>query len=501
MKRPISILCISDLHFEATGMEAIQQLHKDYNDFINQEDDNVQNKRWHPDYIVVAGDIVNYGVTDYSEPDKSIEQLMAKFGIDRSHVILVPGNHDKTIPERTTIRGLDKGKKTFNDFCGEKVKKSQKSAFQKLYSSRFKNYIRFCKKYYDLANNDNYEYYSPDLLGPSIKCLSGVKVFKEDHLCFVNINTEWTYVSKKPFKKILKNSKLTDHQKVYENCQLCAPIIKDIYDKIVKDYPHYTIVTVMHRGFEDLTWEENNVTNPMTINAVDYLQDISDIILTGHDHTVKTAPPTLIQNRIQHFRLGSAGRKEPVSSEHIRTASFIRISPFDSKLEMMHLVYKKNAVGKNRWEFLPEASLYPLYSKFDRNAPLSSTISGQTLIKAQSIAKDDIQKAIKTHFNPRDNNIKLHIIEANLTTLEQELNDITVDVSQPEKHYIVVYCLHHLHCTKTAKDLETREKNIDEKIKEFKKSRFDLFVTNYMIINRIVIQVPIFEFNLEKKRK
>lgn len=43
MKRPISILCISDLHFEATGMEAIKQLHKDYNEFVNQDEENVQN--------------------------------------------------------------------------------------------------------------------------------------------------------------------------------------------------------------------------------------------------------------------------------------------------------------------------------------------------------------------------------------------------------------------------------------------------------------------------
>lgn len=493
MKRPISILCISDLHFEATGMEAVKQLHKDYNNFVNQDKEDAQNKRWHPDYIVVAGDIVNYDTTDYSEPDKSIEQLMADFGIDRSRVILVPGNHDKTMPKCTTVRKLDKSKKIFDNFCGENGS-NYSAEFQKLYSSRFKNYIGFCEKYYNLANNDSYEYYAPSILNRSIKFLSGVKVFKDDHLCFVNINTEWTYVSKKPFKKYLKKSKLTNHQKVYENCQLCAPLIKDVYDRIAKDFPHYTIVTVMHRGFEDLTWEENNVTNPMAIDAVEYLRDMSDIILTGHDHTVKTAPPTLIQNRTQHFRLGSAGRKESVSSEHIRTASIIRISPFDSKLEMMHLVYKKDAIGENHWEFYPDVSVYPLYSKFDRNVPLPLALSGQTLIKAQSIAKDDIQRAIKTYFNPADN-IKLHIIEANQTTLKRQLDDIVTDVDKSKKHYIVVYCLHHLHCTKTAKDLASQEESIDKKIEEYKKNHFDLFVTNYLIIKRIIIQVPLFELN------
>lgn len=491
MKRPISILCISDLHFEATGMEAIKQLHKDYNNFVNQDEEDVQNKRWHPDYIVVAGDIVNHDNTDYREPNKNIERLMADFGIDRSHIVLVPGNHDKTIPEDTTITKLDKRKKLFNNFCGKNSDK-YKAKFQDLYSIRFRHYIKFCKKYYNLAKKDGYEYYSPDLLGQNIKCLSGVKVFKEDNLCFVNVNTEWTYVSKKPFEKGLKTSKLTNHQRVYENCQLCAPLVKDVYDKIVKDYPHYTIVTVMHRGFEDLTWEENNVTNPMAVNAVEYIQNLSDIILTGHDHTVKTAPPTLIQNRIQHFRLGSAGRKEPVSSEHIRTASILRISPFDSKLEMMHLIYKKNASGENHWEFYPDVSVYPLYSKFDKNVPLPLILSSQTLIKAKSIAPDDIQRAIKTCFNPADN-IKLHIIEANQTTLKQQLDDIVADVDKSKKHYIVVYCLHHLHCTKTAKDLVSQEESINKKIEEYKKNHFDLFITNYLIIKRIIIQVPLFD--------
>lgn len=493
MKRPISILCISDLHFEATGMEAIKQLHKDYNDFVNQDGNNAQNKRWHPDYIVIAGDIVNYGTTDYSEPEKSIEQLMTDFGINRSHVILVPGNHDKTIPEKITIRKLDKRKKLFNDFCGENAEKV-KTEFQNLYSIRFRHYIRFCKKYYNLTKKSGCKYYSPDLLDPSIKFLSGVKVFDDDNICFVNINTEWSYVSKNPFQEELERSGLTNHQRVYENCQLCAPLIKNIYKKVKELYPHYTVVTVMHRGFEDLTWNENNVVNPMAIDAVEYLQDLSDIILTGHDHTVKTLPPTLIRNRIQHFRLGSAGRKELISSEHIRTASIIRISPFDSKLEMMHLVYKKKALNEYQWEFQTDGSVYPLYSKFDRNVPLPSTMMDQTLIKAQSVAEDDIQRAIVAYFNP-GNNIMLHIIEANEATLEQELNGILVNVNNSKRHYIVVYYLHHLHCTKTAKDLAVQEKSVIDIIKKFKENNFGLFVTNYLIIKRIIIQVPFFEFN------
>jgi len=120
----------------------------------------------------------------------------------------------------------------------------------------------------------------------------------------------------------------------------------------------------------------------------------------------------------------------------------------------MHLVYKKITACESHWEFQSDGSVYPLYSKFDRNPPLPSAFYNQTIIKAQSIAKDDIQKAIKNYFNP-SKNVKLHIIEANEATLEQALNDIRIDtdIDRSEKHYIVIYYLQHLHYTKTGMNL------------------------------------------------
>lgn len=471
-------------------MRAIEQLKTDYNNFVNQDNENGQNKRWHPDYIVVAGDIVNFNNTNYDEPYKSIEELRAVFGIERSHVILVPGNHDKLIPLSTKMRDLTKDTKAFKDFCAQ-TGKDYRARFQRNCLSRFGHYIDFCNKYYNLDDDKSCEYYAPQLLDQSIKCLSGVKVFNEDNLCFVNVNTEWTYVPKERFNNYLTKGKWTDYQRVYENCQLCAPLIKDVYYKIREKYPQYTVVTVMHRGFEDLTWEENNETDPLTVNAVGYLLDLSDIIMTGHDHTVKTAPPTLIQNRIQHFRLGSAGRKEPFSSEHIRTASIIRISPFDSRLEMMHMVYQKNAAGAYNWGFRYEDSVYPLYSKFDRNPPLPLSTASRTLIKAQSVAQEDINRAIYTYFNP-DGSVKLHIIEANEMTLESRLDAIAVNARLPEMHYIVVFFVHHLHYTGLGKDLLADEMNIDDIIRSFRIKRLNLFVTNCLIIKKVTILAPVF---------
>lgn len=492
MKRPISILCISDLHYEEGNMNAINRLHSDYNNFVNQNEEGVQNKRWHPDYIVVAGDVVNHNSHDYSKPAGCIERLRSDFGIDKSHVIIVPGNHDKKIKRCTKIKTLDKNKEIFDNFCREEG--TNKQEFCKIYSSRFEEYISFCKDYFDLKKDENYEYLAPALLDSSINCLSGVKVFKEDSLCFLIVNTEWTYVSKIPFfTRFLKN-KLTNHQTVYEKCQLCAPLIKDAYDLIKEKYPHYTVITVMHRGFEDLLWEENNLLDPMSINAIGYIKDMSDIIFTGHDHTIKTDPPTLINNRIQHFKLGSVGRKEVSTTEHIRTASIIRFSPTDSKIEMMHLVYKKQPNNKCEWEFQPHDTFYPLYSKFDRNKPLPIQLSNLTLIKAQSTNKVDIQKAINAYFEPKGN-VRLHIVEANSETIECDLNKI--DFDEKGIHYIVVYYLHHVHCFEATKELET-QRYISNVIEDYTNNHIESIICNRLIIKETIIQVPIFSFKEEK---
>lgn len=505
MRRPISILCISDLHYEDGDIEAINKLHQDYKEFVNDEK-SAQNKRWHPDYIVVAGDVVNYTNSDYGGPDKSIKQLRKDFGINIENVIIVPGNHDKKMPSPVTSDELEENKRKFEEFCQSECRefipeeKKIYDNFQDAFRKQFNDYVTFCNKYFPekKTKNKNYNYYPSKRLDKQIKCLSGVKVFREDSLCFLVINTEWLYVSKDDIElpSVSKEGikELTKYQNVYEKCQLCAPIIKDTCCKIKKDFPHYTIITVMHRGFEDLTWGERNVTNELNVDAISYIQNISDIVLTGHDHTIQTDPPTLIKNRIQHFRLGSVGRKEPLSGEHIRTGSIIRFIPTENKIELLHLIYKGS--GKDRkWHFQLDPAIYPLYSKFDKNGPLPREACNITLIKAQSKNKTDIENAISSYFEI-GSEVTLHIIKANDKTIQKQLK--AVKLEEYKCNYVVVYFLHDVHYANVAKALSNREK-IEEKIETFKKKHLELILINKLIIKNIIIQVPLFDFADEKK--
>ena len=483
MRRPISILCISDLHYEKGDMSAISRLHSDYSDYVNNHD--LLNKRWHPDYVVVAGDVVNFDSHDYSEPHKNIQQLIKDFGIDKSHVIIVPGNHDKYVPPCTGRKALAKNKNLFKTLDDNK---DHIKRFGEAYYSRFKDYVEFCEPYFEPPVDHSCEYYSPDILDEQIKCLSGVKVFQEDSLCFLIVNTEWLYVPNNLFR--VRNRKtLLEHLILYENCQLNAPIVKATCNKIINDYPHYAVVTVMHRGFEDLSWKEKNNCDPLSVDAIGYIEDVSDIIITGHDHTINTAPPTLIKNRIQHFRLGSVGRKEPVSTEHIRTASIIRFYPTGKFIEMLNLSYKKDQNGERRWFFTPDNNTYPLYSKYDRNSVSLRLFENYIPIKSQSIKKEDILKAIEKHFILHSD-VTLHVVEANAETMMEELREIAKENDGVK--YIVVYFIRHLFFPQNIEELTEYRIKVEEGIRTFEKENKNLFILNRLIINKVYIQIPIF---------
>ena len=291
--------------------------------------------------------------------------------------------------------------------------------------------------------------------------------------------------------KLLRGNRKTllEHLILYENCQLNAPIVKATCNKIINDYPHYAVVTVMHRGFEDLSWKEKNNCDPLSVDAIGYIEDVSDIIITGHDHTINTAPPTLIKNRIQHFRLGSVGRKEPVSTEHIRTASIIRFYPTGKFIEMLNLSYKKDQNGERRWFFTPDNNTYPLYSKYDRNSVSLRLFENYIPIKSQSIKKEDILKAIEKHFILHSD-VTLHVVEANAETMMEELREIAKENDGVK--YIVVYFIRHLFFPQNIEELTEYRIKVEEGIRTFEKENKNLFILNRLIINKVYIQIPIF---------
>ena len=103
MKRPITILCITDLHLQGdpneqssakTVTDGPLELLRD-NLFHFQDDRSDQNK-WAPDFLLIAGDLVDKCTrSNYKYVQRQIDALITLFNIKPFRVILTPGNHDR----------------------------------------------------------------------------------------------------------------------------------------------------------------------------------------------------------------------------------------------------------------------------------------------------------------------------------------------------------------------------------------------------------------------
>lgn len=499
MKVPISILCISDLHFNNEALEPIKQLGVDLLSYTN-DIKHASKKRWIPDYIVVAGDITNQGNTDYTEPRRHIEKLLKEFHLDRKRVILVPGNHDKN------TNGYDlaayKKECALFDRYQKKVSKETIKEFTEHFSSKFSNYLSFVN---DCCSDDThyaseyYHYRNPELLATGdkydegrAKLLSGVRYFEEDSLCFFLINTEWLYIPPKVLMKenirlgslsITNNNydELKYYLSIKENCKLCVPLINDAFNLIKKEYANCTVVTIMHRDFKDLTWAENNHTDPTQKDPIHQIEAVSDVILTGHDHSVKIEYPTFVKNTVQHFQIGSAGRDSASNEEPIRTACVININPAGEKIELLNAFYDGE---KNNWSFKEcerSFALRPKYYQSDGKQE-QKKMNEKVTIQAKSIDDNIIRAEIAEYFNITSSDIVLYPIRYNVDTIKEELEKVYQHHEQDKILFVVIYRI---------KTNDLMNKTVEtEVINNFKENHIMDIVCNRLIIKEIDIIVP-----------
>lgn len=479
MKRPISILCMADLHYEKGNMNAIDRLHVDYRKFV---DAKVENQRWNPDYIVIAGDVIDwtsqYNPDKYDNAKKSIDEIVKDFGIKENHVIIVPGNHDNMLSTDVKIKELDHDRAVFESYCNDE-KGTIKREFKNAFLPRFEDFITFCEPY-----NKETQYYDSSVIDKPLQYLGGVRVFDEDHLCFVMVNTEWLYIPKDPFEKHIDpyvSEGISTHMKLYEKCQLCTPLIKDAFQLIKDKYADYTIITVMHRGFEDLTWKENNASDKLNIDSIRYLKHVSDIILSGHDHTIRMEAPTLINNRIQHFRLGSVGRREPKTREYIRTASILRLAPSLGNIEQLNMEYGRE---QNRWSFKPDKKIYPLFSKYDEINQVNGKNDNYTYIRAKGQTESDIYGAVKCCYESLWDANNFHVVNAE-DAVRNGLDALSFGKDNLCDIVVVYYNYNDL-SMKESDFLKLGKQLIDN----FKEKHISDILNNRLIVIEVIVETP-----------
>lgn len=399
MKRPITILNLSDLHINAKGengndMEAIFEKSMDayYSYIYNSE--KIEHIKWHPNYIVMPGDIVD-GRTEqqdesFTKAEGIIEKLLVRFKLLNQALILAPGNHDKRNIsdkemnnegklgyQKRRYKGI---KDNFEEFCSPHKTQITEVEFMKFHEKDFGLFADFNRKFVEGANYCCY----PKFKDSQLKYVSGVKFFTEHKVCFLCLNTEWLYTR----SKIERDA----------GGHLCRPIVKYLCDVLSKpEYADYTIVTLMHRKPDDLSWEAKNQADERTYDPLLLLEQCSDVIISGHDHAIRTNRPDMIKNYIQHFKLGSPSCPTAENERFPYSISAINLDPINLTLELLVGTYNK----ENQWEFKTDG-LFPLRDKYKSRTNHKKDIRCGTNdlihLKAPSAHEEDVERVIRNYF-------------------------------------------------------------------------------------------------------
>lgn len=371
----IVIFNLSDLHIDLsreTEQETIFfDLLRDFELFTKE----VEHRRWMPQYVVIAGDIINKGeVENYAFAKRLVDEFCNRFKIKGSHVIMAPGNHDK---KHTNISNSDKYKQiksNFSEFCNLPQTLEEKEDYEKTGNDRknegtlnnFLSYHKdgfedFCQFYHTQSfQGKDYPYVSHPLLRETeLKYVSGLKIFEEDKICFLTLNTEWLYADNKVIKDIPPKD---------INFEVGRNIISYLYNKIQEMCPDYTVITLMHRSPYEISWFEINKIDQTTKHTLGYIEHCSDIIISGHDHSVYNQMPDLVRNRIQHFRLGSSSWQHQHDSKVFpHSVSILRIDTVVENIELLRGMYEQPSnEHPSQWKFEISKQSFPLRNKYEK---------------------------------------------------------------------------------------------------------------------------------------
>ena len=390
MKRPITILNLSDLHIWADnteGIEALKVLPDNLREFINREKNSIQ---WEPDYIAIPGDIIDAKsdtdnrTASYKKATTILDSFLSSFQTlkdKKERIIAVPGNHDKIIPKKDRV-DLEQN---FTSFRSREINETVEKEFIDTHKDSFENFSDFYMNYCPEKNGFKYFYYDK-FKENKLRYASGLKVFEKDKVCFLCVNTEWLYIGKKETAAY----------------HLCTPIVKELTDVLGKpEYSDYTVVTLMHRKPDDLSWQTHNQTDIITNNALRLIEHHSDVLITGHDHPIQTNRPDMRKNCIQHFKLGSQGATSRKVQRFPYSVSEIIIDPIDLTVELLTGSY--HSVEKT-WEFQQDG-VFPLRNKFSYSEGVKKKIEfdrfAPICLKAHKTDESDMEDTLKFYYGNR----------------------------------------------------------------------------------------------------
>lgn len=351
---------------------------------------------WRPDYIIIAGDLVDAKDKNYNLVKKHLNSFIndADFHINKFHFITVPGNHDKDFSylnkkgeERTELQKKEREK--YESFVSDMDSDKFKFDIKANFDENFRSYGSFYLNYVKTKNKKNYKYIVPEeYLGNdlnNVALTSGLKIFEESKTCFLSINTEWVYFP--------EDSRTDSTMK-----KICPQLVLSSINEYYKKYLDYSLITIMHRSPYELSWIEKNSKFSNTPDILRSIYNYSDIILSGHDHVEKVLSPHMMENKAQLFQLGSASvssRGNNKLPQYI--ATLIHMDAIDRSLKICNFEYDYN---NERWGYKEDPNSYPLQKHFKSETTPSFSLTDKNAtylrIKVHSTALEDIKAAIQS---------------------------------------------------------------------------------------------------------
>lgn len=323
------------------------------------------------DYVAITGDVMHHSDNNNYAPARDfIGKLLKSLELKEDALFVVPGNHDKDISdllslgkkgekkieqERTNVKNILKGERAGNEFL-----------------SRFGTYLRFAAPY-----NTGMEV--PAFFERAGGKPVGVCVRQKHKVCFVLLNTEWLYLN--PADQT--------------NMMVGNVLVKEI-DDMVYNYEDYRVITLIHRSFRQLAWEEV-YSEEERKSSMDLIIDFSNLILAGHGHTKSSGIPDFLQNRTQLLEGGAFGALPDENKQVYKAqANLLKINFSRETLEILDLQYdykdRKWKKGEIRRYWL-KSYLYPL-KKETEEMPESDHVEQYPVISVKKDAKEEIEKAI-----------------------------------------------------------------------------------------------------------
>lgn len=362
----VVIFNLSDLHLDTafeTAQETIfNELIRDFSNYIK------ENNTWNPRYVIIAGDIINRGDTaNYKFAKKLIINFCNKLKISGDHVIMAPGNHDKKELTIDSEEQYKTSKKTFSQFCSlpqnpESIKKdAQKKTLDTFLEEHKKGFEEYCKFYHDISfEHSKYPYHTYPLIGNTdIKLVTGLKMFDEDRICFLSLNTEWLYAADSILEKVPQKEIQFETGK---------NIVSYLHSKIKEICPDYTVITLMHRCPYEMSWFEINKQDGFTKSTLGSIEHCTDILVSGHDHSVYNQVPDMVKNKIQHFRLSTASWQQSQDDKIFPySVTALRVDGVQEYVEVLKGNYSQPSNGNDSWwSFTSLKHKYPLRNKYEK---------------------------------------------------------------------------------------------------------------------------------------